>query len=112
MESFGCQKRRTELLVLLTGLISILAGCASPDLAPTSRTYDAGVDLPAGAGRDVLRNQCLNCHELEALTLFQDFYDRDLWRSLVVSMRANGAVLDDDDVEILATYLARHFGTE
>lgn len=70
----------------------------------------AAGSLPAGDGRGILERECLSCHELDALELFSDFYSRDQWRSLVITMRGNGAQVDDDEVEVLATYLARHFG--
>jgi mono/diheme cytochrome c family protein len=80
---------------------------ASSALEPASMS----VELPPGAGRAILQRQCLNCHELDALELFSGFYGRDRWRSLVITMRDNGAVVDDGEVEVLAAYLARHFGT-
>lgn len=67
--------------------------------------------LPAGAGRDILVTECLNCHELDALELFKDFYNKERWQSLVLTMRENGARVDDRQVDILAEYLAQHFGT-
>ena len=73
--------------------------------------FDAGVTLPEGAGREILVAQCLVCHELAALELFRDFYDQDSWRSLVESMRAHGADVDDAEVELVSAYLAQHFGT-
>ena len=73
--------------------------------------YDVGVSLPDGPGRDILVSQCLNCHELTSLELFSSFYGRANWRSLVVTMRGNGAVLDDDEVETVTDYLTTHFGT-
>jgi mono/diheme cytochrome c family protein len=82
------------------------AGLADAGLA------DAGLALPPGEGRGILERQCLSCHELEALALFSGFYDRERWRSLVITMRANGAEVDDAEVEIVADYLARHFGTD
>lgn len=112
MASSGCRNRRIDGLPGVTALLVLLGGCATSQPADTVRSYAAGVALPAGAGREILENQCLICHELEALELFSDFYTRDLWRSLVISMRANGAQLDDAQVEVVADYLARHFGVD
>lgn len=70
-----------------------------------------GLALPPGDGRAILERECLNCHELEAIRLFSDFYGRQRWRSLVITMRDNGAEVDDAEVEVLAGYLAQHFGT-
>lgn len=58
----------------------------------------------------MLVTECLNCHELAVLELFKGFYTRDSWRSLVLSMRAHGAEVDDAEVEVLSDYLAQHFG--
>ncbi|MDX1562924.1 MAG: cytochrome c [Gammaproteobacteria bacterium] len=80
-------------------MAAIAAGCA------------ASARLPPGDGRAILERECLNCHELDALRLFEDFYGRERWRSLVITMRDNGAEVDDGEVEVLAAYLARHFGT-
>lgn len=76
-----------------------------------SRQAAAGVELPPGQGRALLERECLNCHELKALTLFSAYYNRERWRALVMTMRGNGAVLDDAEVEVVADYLARNFGT-
>lgn len=72
--------------------------------------YAPGVDLPEGPGRDILYAECLSCHELTALALFKGFYTRDSWRALVVGMVANGAEVDDAELEVLSDYLAQHFG--
>jgi hypothetical protein len=112
MESSGCLARRIEGVAFLIGLLAVCWGCTTAQQTASTRApaYAVGVELPAGEGREILVTECLNCHELDALELFQDFYDRGNWRSLVVSMRANGAEVDDLEVEVLADYLARHFG--
>ncbi len=83
------------------------AGLAAAALAGCGST----AALPSGAGRTILERECLNCHELDALELFSGYYGRAEWRSLILTMRENGAVVDDAEVEVLAAYLARHFGT-
>jgi mono/diheme cytochrome c family protein len=93
--------------LLLCLVAAGFGGCAVVEPSP-----GAALALPAGEGRTILERECLNCHELDALELFRDFYGREQWRSLVVTMRQNGAEVDDEQVEVLAAYLARHFGTE
>ena len=84
---------------------------ASPSVpAGSGPRFEAGVDLPAGLGREIVVNECLVCHELAVLELFKGFYTRDSWRSLVVSMRAHGADVDDAEVEVVSDYLTQHFG--
>jgi len=85
-----------------------IAACG---VSRTTEVVGFAATLPAGEGRELLISECLNCHELSALELFQDFYTADRWRSLVITMRANGAEVDDAEVEVLARYLAQHFGT-
>lgn len=104
-----------------SGLLGIaafgLAACAhdgqatGTEAGQAASRAEAGLVLPPGAGRALLERECLNCHELEVVELFSDFYDRELWRSLVITMRGNGATLDDREVEVIAEYLARYFGT-
>ena len=90
-------------------MLAVCSACTSVQ-APSAR-YSADVELPAGPGREILEAECLICHELTALELFSSFYDRDDWRSLVMSMRSNGAEVDDLQVEVVSDYLAQHFGT-
>ena len=80
-------------------------------MAPAAPPANApGVDLPAGQGRDILLGACLACHDLGGLNLFKGFYDRSSWRALVQTMQANGAAVDDGEIEVLADYLAQYFG--
>lgn len=93
----------------LLGLAVLVSGaCAAPEVLDRSQRVGG---LPDGPGRDILVTECLNCHELDALELFKDYYDKERWRSLVLTMRENGARVDDREVDILAGYLARYFGT-
>jgi hypothetical protein len=87
-----------------------------PSSSPAARVeptpppaFEAGVDLPAGPGRDLLVGSCLGCHDLTTLPLFAPFYERDGWLTLVVTMQAHGADVDNAEVELLADYLAQHF---
>lgn len=67
-------------------------------------------DLPDGAGRKILQTSCTTCHELDEVTKFKGFYNRAQWRDVVVTMVEYGAKLQPTDIELLADYLAEHFG--
>jgi hypothetical protein len=54
----------------------------------------------------------LSCHALTALPLFKAFYTRESWRTLVVTMKEHGADVDGAEIEVLADYLAQHFGAD
>lgn len=86
---------------------SLVAACATTGSSPDP---DPALVLPPGEGRAILEHECLRCHELDALALFRDFYGREQWRALVLTMRENGARVDDEQVAVLADYLARYFG--
>jgi mono/diheme cytochrome c family protein len=94
---------------LLIGLWAL--ACAACGTSEVRDAPEQIAGLPVGDGRDILLTQCLICHELDALELFKGFYNKERWRSLVLTMRENGAQVDDREVEILAEYLAEHFGT-
>jgi hypothetical protein len=106
-------------LVWAVGLLAVCAGCATAPPEPALRVepappppFDASVELPAGRGREILVATCLGCHDLTALPLFKPFYTRDAWRTLVVTMQEHGAHVDGAEIEVLADYLAQHFGTK
>ena len=94
----------------MLGLFVACGACTAPRKAVP--LFEAGVDLPEGEGREILMASCLSCHELTGLALFKGFYTRDSWRTLVLTMKAQGAVVDDGDVEVLSDYLAQYFGPE
>lgn len=87
---------------------------ASGRLPPQTPDPDveAGIELPEGAGRDTLLSACLGCHDLGGLDLFASFYSRDDWRVLVLTMIETGAAIAPAEVEAIADYLGRHFGTD
>jgi mono/diheme cytochrome c family protein len=113
--------RRSYLL----GLPALCGACtmtqtppapAAEPLAPApvaesaAPAFEAGVELPAGLGREILVASCLDCHTLTALPLFKAFYTRDSWLTLVLTMKDHGADVGDAEIEVLADYLALHFG--
>ena len=106
--------RGTNRNFSLAGLLLASAACTTTrqSTSTTADFFAAGAELPSGAGREILVSECLNCHELAALELFSGFYNRDLWRSLVITMREYGASVDDVQVEVLSDYLAQNFGIE
>lgn len=108
MGSSGCRALIKKSVSVL-GLLAACGGCAVQ--SPTSTPPVAvGVDLPDGHGREILVASCVSCHDLGGLQLFKGFYTRDSWRSLVLTMKENGAEVDAAEIEVLADYLAQHFG--
>ena len=110
----SCRAAREKLLIGLLVAGAACGGCATRPTAavqePVTPAFAPGVDLPPGPGREILDASCLSCHDLTALPLFAPFYTRDTWRTLVVTMQAHGADVDNAEIEVLADYLAQHFG--
>jgi len=113
MGSSGCRARASLLLALL-GLAAV-AGCAGRDAAAVAAappSQDPGVELPPGAGRELLLSRCLGCHNLGGLELFDDFYTRADWHMLLETMVAHGAQVDPAELEVIADYLALNYSQE
>ena len=69
-------------------------------------------ELPEGEGKVILLRACTTCHDLGSLKLFKGYYTEELWRELVIDMVRVGAQVKENEISILAKYLAEHFGPE
>ena len=111
MASSGWRARTRKLALLLGLALAVCGACTTTTLPPEpAPAFAAGVELPEGPGREILVAACLGCHELTALALFKGFYTRESWRTLVLTMNEQGASVDETEIEVLADYLAQHFG--
>lgn len=64
--------------------------------------------LPEGEGKQIVMDVCTQCHSLDYVT---DSNRPEIqWTYLVDMMRSLGAPLADDEVNVVVTYLVRHFG--
>jgi cytochrome c5 len=66
-----------------------------------------GVELPAGAGLDVLNKRCISCHEADIIT--QQKLSLTAWTRSVDKMVRWGATVTPEEREVLQPYLAQHF---
>lgn len=105
MASSACRARLRSGCALF-GLAAV-AACGGRTLQPV-----AGIDLPAGPGRELLLRDCVGCHDLGGLELYRGFYSRDDWRLLVQTMVTHGATTAPAEVETIADYLSLHFGRQ
>ena len=62
------------------------------------------IQLPEGAGQNIVQGQCTTCHGLNQITRSSG-YDQDDWNMLVATMVA----LPDAQADTVAQYLAEHF---
>lgn len=86
--------RATILFCLLT------SGALAAIAADGVRTLD---DLPSGAGRDALVRGCLTCHDV-GVVLAQG-RTRSEWADAIAVMVDRGAVISEEDREVLLKYL-------
>lgn len=77
---------------------SAAVGAVAADVV---RTLD---DLPPGAGRDALVRSCLGCHELSVVLVRGR--TRSEWAEVTGLMIDRGAVIGEDDLNVLLDYLA------
>ena len=68
------------------------------------------VDLPRGAVRQVILNDCTACHGIDDYAYYA--MDRDGWQKLIESMKQKGAVVSDEDQSILLDWLVTKFGPD
>jgi competence protein ComEA len=70
----------------------------------------AKADLPEGPGRAATLRVCGKCHSPEkAASLHQD---RTAWEDTITKMVKLGAQGSDEELELVLTYLSRHFARE
>lgn len=87
-----------------------LTAAALLALAGTAGADEPGPpqELPAGAGRPILERACAQCHALEVITRQRRTLAQ--WDGTIDMMLAKGAKLSDEEIDVLAAYLAEHFG--
>lgn len=78
---------------------------------PLARTGASGAvvaALPAGPGKELVEARCTLCHGADrVVSVSRTAGD---WEGIVKNMVARGAVVPDDEVQPITSYLAAHFG--
>ena len=86
-------------------LSAILFLAVCPWLLPSAQSL-----LPEGEGKELIETVCTQCHGLRTIT--EAKYSLAEWENVVYDMVSEGAPLLEEEVEIVAQYLAKHFGRE
>ena len=89
--------RRIRLLAV-TGVLGITALALCAD------------DLPQGPGREILENNCGECHGVERV--LDKAWTKDKWRATVKDMVSRGAELKPEEIDTLVDYLTTYFGPD
>ncbi len=96
--------RISVIPVLLCASLTTLAAESQPE------SHAPGIELPEGEGRTLLLAACVRCHDLRGLPAYKGYWNSVRWRGMIEAMVKNGAPLSPDQTEVLAEYLAEHFG--
>jgi virginiamycin B lyase len=67
----------------------------------------AEVELPEGAGKQLIEKNCVQCHEVARIVA--GGYSEQAWRNNVNQMLNVGSTLPKDQAEELIQYLSKHF---
>jgi len=78
---------------------------ATPNALPDP---NANFPLPDGPGKELVQKDCKDCHTFDRIV--HAHYSVARWRVEIKKMEANGADIKAEDIDPLATYLAKHFG--
>jgi virginiamycin B lyase len=93
--------RNRALIALMT------AGLFGPILPAAAQGRGQPVQLPDGAGKELVQATCARCHGLDNISNSSG-NTRDGWRELFSSMVA----LPKDQADVISSYLAEHFPTK
>ncbi len=76
--------------------------------APARLDMDA--IFPSGPGRELLLNNCQNCHTFVPIVVLQ--MDKDAWHRNSIDHRERVTTLSDEEFKILYEYLAANFNPD
>ena len=99
--------RRTAGVAALGAVL--LLGARGAAAAPG----EAGVQLRAGAGRELTTSRCIICHSLEYIPANAPAMDRAAWQKTVQKMRERfGAPIDEEEARTILDYLSANYAAK
>jgi competence protein ComEA len=113
--SWGFMIRLTVLTSIVTAL-AIVAGSSlsntsaqSTPAASNASNGAAGYPWPEGPGQAVVKKACLSCHSANVIVA-PPGRTEDQWEDVISKMIGRGAIVSDDDADLLIDYLSTNFG--
>ena len=86
------------------------AGVVVCAIAGGALSQESRVQLVDGPGKDKA-SQCAACHSLDYIQMNAGFLDKAGWTASINKMiNAFGAPIPKEDIDVIATYLAEHYG--
>ena len=101
MVSNGAQVDQKDFPVLIDYLVKNF-GPASAKPAAGGQSTSSDADA-----KKILENACTACHDLDLVS--DQHLSKDEWQSIVSSMVAKGASVDNKDIPVLVAYLAKTY---
>jgi virginiamycin B lyase len=100
------------LRLLLSAVLSVLAAtivlqAQGPAGSGAGRGRGQSMQMPDGAGREIVQSVCIACHQLNMITGAAG-YDKAGWRALITTMVA----LPQPQLDTVTTYLATNFAAK
>ena len=92
---------RALCITLAIGAAAAAVNAAQESAKPAAR---------ADRGEQILKDTCVSCHDMSAVTL--SFMSKDEWTAKVKSMVDKGAKLKPEDMPVLVNYLVQQHGYE
>jgi competence protein ComEA len=68
----------------------------------------AKAGLPDGPGKAQLQSTCQACHAVDVI--MSKHATKEGWTQTIMRMQGMGAEVSDSDIDVIASYLAAHFG--
>jgi competence ComEA-like helix-hairpin-helix protein len=93
-------------LIAATAVIGIGLHFSS---AQTKTNTPDNYPWPDGPGKAVVKRSCLSCHS-SSVIVAKPGRSADDWGDVLSKMVGRGAVISDDDADVLIDYLSTHFG--
>lgn len=113
----------TLVALLIGGVVTALAACGAPGggapgSAPDAASYRAATGSPSklnldeifppGDGRELVLDNCQNCHTFVPIVVLQ--MEKDAWQRSSVDHRDRVNNLSDEELKIVYEYLTANFG--
>ena len=115
----GCWVPSAWCRVLLALAVIGLSGCSGttettksdmppqPDAATVAGKVDIDQIFPPGEGRDLVLNNCQNCHTFVPIVVLQ--MEEDAWTRNSIDHRDRVAQVSDEDFKTMYAYLQANF---
>jgi mono/diheme cytochrome c family protein len=101
-------------IVFLSGVAALAVACSGGPAPQSASNEPVKVNLeeifPPGAGRDLVLDNCQNCHTFVPIVVLQ--MDKDAWHRNSLDHRERVTTLTDEQFKTVYDYLSTNFGPD